>query len=146
MKVKLTFYLVVLFCITKSAQTAPYNIAPTAKVTASTILNSSYAAVNIADGIIGIHGKGEWACEGDTTDWGYIRFPWIQLDWDQPQVISKIVLYDRPNRNDHIAGGKLLFSDGSQVWVNEIPDDGTGKAIHFPEKKIYLGALCYNRR
>lgn len=117
------------------ANAGPGNIAPGAKVTVSTAHSSVFKGENVVDGIIGVDGTGEWACEGDTTDWGYIRLPWIQLEWDQPQMINKVILYDRPTLRHNIAGGKLLFSDGSVIWVNQIPADGTGKAIQFPTKK-----------
>jgi predicted alpha-1,2-mannosidase len=112
------------------------NIAPYAKVTASSSLNSQFKVENIKDGIIGVANKGEWACEGDTTDWGYVRFPWIQLDWSQPQAINKILLFDRPSLNNHIASGRLIFSDGSIIWVDEIPDDGTVKLVKFETKNV----------
>lgn len=114
----------------------PDNIAPKSTITVSTTLNQKYASSNVTDGIIGVRDIGEWACEGVTTDWGYVRFPWIQLDWESPQKIDRVVLYDRPAYNEHIAGGKLIFSDGSMIWVNEIPNDGTAKAIHFEPKKV----------
>ncbi|MGZ5247820.1 MAG: DUF7402 domain-containing protein, partial [Flavitalea sp.] len=91
----------------------PGNIASSATVTASTSLNKIFDAQHIIDGVIGIDGIGEWACEGVTTDWGYVRFPWIQLDWKQEQLVNRIVLFDRASDIEHIAGGKLLFSDGS---------------------------------
>ena len=112
------------------------NIASFAKVSASSSLNKQFKADNVTDGLIGVENKGEWACEGVTTDWGYVRFPWIQLDWDQPQAIDKILLFDRPSRKEHIAGGKLVFSDGSEVWVNQIPDDGTVKMVKFETKTV----------
>lgn len=112
------------------------NIAPYAKVTASSGLNNQFKADNIKDGLIGVANKGEWACEGVTTDWGYVRFPWIQLDWDQPQAIEKILLFDRPSLAEHIASGKLIFSDGSIVWVDEIPNDGTAKLVKFETKNV----------
>ncbi len=112
------------------------NIAPAATITASTTLNAQYDARNIADGKIGIDQAGEWACEGETTDWGYIRFPWIRLEWNTPQVINTIVLYDRPTLKEHIAGGRLEFSDGTVIWVNQIPNDGRGKAIRFADKTV----------
>lgn len=118
------------------AHATPDNIAPKAKVTASTILNDAYSADHVTDGIIGVPGMGEWACLGDTTDWGYIRFPWIQLTWDAPQKINRIVLFDRPSPKDHIAGGKLLFSDGSMLWVNQIANEGFGKEIRFDTKTV----------
>lgn len=112
------------------------NIAPMATITASTELNAQYKAANIADGIIGVDGKGEWACEGVSTDWGYIRFPWIQLQWEQPQTINRIVLYDRPSEAENIAGGRLIFSDGSEIYVNQLPKNGLGKAITFEAKTV----------
>lgn len=114
----------------------PDNIAVKADVTASTILNQEHAAQNVIDGLIGISGKGEWACEGITTSWGHIRLPWIRLQWQKPQVINRVVLYDRPSPAENIAGAKLLFSDGSIIWVNQIPGDGTAKAITFEAKTV----------
>jgi predicted alpha-1,2-mannosidase len=112
------------------------NIAPLAKVEASTVLHPDFAADKVVDGIIGVDNLGEWASEGDTTDWGYVRFPWIQLAWDEPQEINRVVLYDRPSAKDHIAGGRLQFSDGTEILVNQIPNDGTAKAIHFESKQV----------
>lgn len=112
------------------------NIAAKATVTASSSLNNQYKASNVTDGLIGIANKGEWACLGNTTDWGYIDFPWIQLDWKQPQAIDKIILFDRSSLEEHIASGKLIFSDGSEIWVNEIPNDGSAKLIKFHTKNI----------
>lgn len=118
------------------AQAGPGNIAPQAAVSVSTSLNTEYGGAKVTDGIIGIDGRGEWACEGVTTDWGYIRFPWIQLTWQQPQTINKVVLYDRASLHENIAGGKLVFSDGSMIWVNQLPGDGVGKAISFPARTV----------
>ena len=137
MNCKFFISLVFISCfICKNVYAGPNNIAPKAKVSASTSLNQNFAANNVIDGIIGIHEQGEWACEGATTDWGYLRFPWIQLDWQQPQTINKVVLYDRPSMKEHIAGGKLLFSDGSVIWVNQLSNDGSGKAIRFEPKTV----------
>ncbi len=135
-KIKQIGLLAVLAAINLIAFAGTDNIAPNAKVTASSTLSSQFRADNIKDGIIGVANKGEWACEGDTTDWGYIRFPWIQLDWNQPQAIDKILLFDRPALNNHIASGRLVFSDGSIVWVDQIPNDGTAKLVKFDTKKV----------
>ena len=72
--------LLLLSSLSISLLAGPGNIAPQATITASTELNAGFSARNIVDGVIRIPGKGEWACLGDTTDWGYIRFPWIQLE------------------------------------------------------------------
>ncbi len=114
----------------------PDNIALKAKVTASSSLDDAYTPHNAIDGIIRVPSKGEWVCLGDTTDWGYVKFPWIQLEWTTTQKINKVVLYDRPSMHEHIAGGKLLFSDGSMIWINQIPNDGAGKAITFDTKAV----------
>lgn len=112
------------------------NIAANATVTASSSFNNQYKASNVTDGLIGVANKGEWACKGFTIDWGYVDFPWIQLDWKQPQSIDKIILFDRPSSDEHIASGKLIFSDGSEIWVNEIPNDGSAKLIKFDKKNV----------
>lgn len=129
---------IILLCMASlSLLAGPDNIAPKAKVSVSTILNENCKAENIVDGIIGIPGQGEWVCQGVANQkWGTIRLPWVQLIWAKPQVINRIVLYDRPAQNEHIAGGKLVFSDGSLLWVNQIPNDGTGKAITFEPKTV----------
>ena len=128
-----SFFLLLTF---SEVQATPDNIAPKSTVTASTSLNAMYKPENITDGIIGVPGMGEWACLGDTTDWGYIRFPWIQLTWEQPQKINRIVLFDRASSKDHIAGGKLIFSDDSMLWVNQIPNEGFGKEVRFETKTV----------
>ena len=135
-KMKRAYSIILLCLLSRTVLAGPDNIAPKAKITASTSLNASYSPEKVTDGITGVTGMGEWACTGVTTDWGYIRFPWIQLTWEKPQMINKIVLYDRPSSKEHIAGGKLLFSDGSIVWVNQIPNDGTGKAVSFETKTV----------
>jgi predicted alpha-1,2-mannosidase len=132
----ITRSITVLFFFTAKAWAGPDNIASQASITASTYLGESYMPANVADGIIHIAGQGEWACQGDTTDWGYVRFPWLQLEWKSPQRVNRIVLYDRVTSRNHIATCKLLFSDGSTLWVNQIPDDGTGKAVEFQTKTI----------
>lgn len=135
-KIKQISIMALLAAINMIAFAGTDNIAPYATVTASSTLNSQFKPDNIKDGIIGVANKGEWACEGDTTDWGYVRFPWIQLDWSQSQAIDKILLFDRPALNNHIASGRLIFSDGSIVWVDEIPNDGTAKLVKFDTKNV----------
>lgn len=117
------------------AFSGPNNIAPKAKISASTSMKG-FLSENVKDGVIGIQSQGEWACEGETTFWGYIRYPWLQLDWSIPQHINKIVLFDRPGLGEHTAGGTLIFSDGSEILVTAIPNDGSPKTIEFPSKEV----------
>ena len=114
----------------------PDNIAPLAKVTVSTIMSDLYPGLQVTDGLIGIPDQGEWACEAQTVFWGYIRYPWIQLDWNTSKSINKVILYDRPSLAEHTAGGRLIFSDGSRVNVTAIPNDGTAKVVNFSARKV----------
>ncbi len=110
------------------------NIAPAAKITASTEAGANYAK-HIADGIISVDGKGEWVCEADTAYWGYIRLPWVQLEWDSAQWVNKVVLFDRATLAHNVKGVKMIFSDGSCEWINQLPSDGTGMVVSFKERK-----------
>lgn len=132
--IRLIILVAVLFC-SKNLLAGPGNIAGQATVTVSSSKDGNHSGKNLTDGIIGVDGLGEWACEGDTTDWGYIRLPWFELRWKEPQIVNKVVFYDRPTLRHNIAGGKLVFSDGSVVWVNQLPANGVGKAISFPARK-----------
>ena len=135
------FYLRFLWCIffitfAMGITAGPDNIAPQAEITVSTELDSQHSKKGINDGLIGIDGVGEWACEGETVFWGYIRYPWVQLTWPEEQIIDKIILYDRPVETEHTAGGTLFFSDGSEIVVTAIPNNGFAKMVTFPAKKV----------
>ncbi|MCB0686990.1 MAG: GH92 family glycosyl hydrolase [Saprospiraceae bacterium] len=137
-KIVLRIYIVMLVISFGTIQTmfaGPDNIAMQALVSSSTDLNSDFSKENIADGLIAIDGKGEWACQGETTFWGYIRYPWIKLTWEDTQFVDRIILYDRATLTEHTAGGTLFFSDGSEVVVTAIPNDGSAKLVTFPAKK-----------
>lgn len=114
----------------------PGNIAGIATVKASVEWDSNFAAANINDGIIRIPNLGEWASDSHTTFWGAVNYPWIQLSWDTAHCIDKIVFYDRPTLDAHLAGGTLEFSDGSKLSVNLIPNDGSACVVTFPPKSI----------
>lgn len=84
---------------------SPYNIAPQSRVSASSVLNESYDAACVIDQVIRIADKGEWASKSGMTFWGQIDYPWIQLDWEEPVTINKVVLYDRPAKG-YACGGR----------------------------------------
>ena len=114
----------------------PENIAGSAKVTASARLNSDFDIVNVNDGVARYTNIGEWASDSKMNFWGGVNYPWVQLDWDSPQTINKIVLFDRATLNAHTAGGTLYFSDGTEISVTAIPNDGSPKTVSFPDKKV----------
>ena len=95
----------------------PYNIAPQARVSASSSIDAGHDAAKVTDGLIRVPGKGEGVSKSTETFWGQIDYPWIQLDWERPVNINKIILYDRPAMEAHVAGGVLHFSDGSTINV-----------------------------
>jgi len=118
------------------AWAGPDNIAPQAEVTASSQYGGAYAARHVTDGVIRIQEQGEWACKGQTTWWGLIKYPWITLTWPAEQTIDRVVLYDRPAQAEHTAGGILEFSDGSMIRVFALPNDGSPKQLRFAPKRI----------
>lgn len=132
---KLTLLFLALGCyMTLSA--GPYNIASLAKVTASSEMDAKHNASLVVDGIIGVENKNEWASASGQTSWGAIDYPWIKLEWNKAQNINQIILYDRPIQDSHVAGGTLHFSDGTSIFVNQIPNDGRAKTVSFPTKNV----------
>lgn len=115
------------------ASAGPDNIAPQARVTASSV-RDGYSAGAVTDGIIRIDGQGEWASDARQMFWGETDYPWIQLDWTEPVTIGAVTLYDRPGPQSHTAGVTLRFSDGSYVDVNGIPEDGAPRTVTFPAR------------
>ncbi len=61
----------------------------------------------------------------------------VTLTWKEDQSASHVLLYDRPNANDDVLAGKLVFSDGSSQEFGPLPADGkTPLKIDFPAKTI----------
>lgn len=125
-----------LFICCGQVTAGPGNVAGDATVTSSTQLSKESAPSFATDGIIGLENKSEWVCKGSGVFWGYIEYPWLQLDWDLPQTIDKIILYDRPTLDEHTAGGTLEFSDGSKILVRSIPNDGSAKLVEFESRQV----------
>ncbi|MEO5715936.1 MAG: discoidin domain-containing protein [Luteolibacter sp.] len=105
------------------------NLAVLAKFSASSEFNESYAASNVADGVVGETGRGEWASKGEAD-------PWIKMEWQDKVSVNRIVLRDRPNGSDNIQQGILTLSDGSSIKVTDMSNDGSPKTIEFPAKSI----------
>ncbi|MEH6682556.1 MAG: GH92 family glycosyl hydrolase [Sediminicola sp.] len=111
------------------------NIALLAVASASeTTIGFGEQSVN--DGQVHFDGMGEWASNSSMNFWGGINYPWVQLDWETPQTTNRVVLYDRPSLGSHTAGGTLFFSDGSEISVTAMENNGSPKTIVFPEKEI----------
>jgi hypothetical protein len=110
-------------------QVYDWNLAKTANISASSEYSSQYAAKNVADGIIGQWGTGEWASNSEAN-------PWVQMNWTSSQTINTIIFYDRPDSSDWSQGGTLTFSDGSSVTVTGIPNNGAALQVSFPDKTV----------
>lgn len=133
---KKLLFILLLHCCCFCIYAGPGSIANKATVTASSENTEKGKAANVVDGIIRIDGKGEWVSKSTVTFWGQIDYPWIQLDWQQPQSINKIIVYDRVSDASHNAGGILIFSNGTRIPVLQIPNNGAAKVISFPEQTV----------
>ena len=51
----------------------PYNIAPQARVSASSSIDAGHDAAKVTDGLIRVPGKGEWVSKSTETFWGTDR-------------------------------------------------------------------------
>ncbi|MDR1455803.1 MAG: glycoside hydrolase family 92 protein, partial [Tannerella sp.] len=114
----------------------PGNIASFARVTVSSELSPESGGSKAIDGRIGVNNRHEWASKSSITYWGQIDYPWIQLTWDSPRAINRIILYDRASADSHTAGGTLHFSDGTRLPVHAIPNNGLAKTVDFPSRKV----------
>ncbi len=79
----------------------------------------------VVDGFPGDHTK-EWATDGGGAG------SWLKLTWSSPVTLATIVLFDRPNGNDQITSATLTFSNGTQIPVGALPNDGTGLTVNVP--------------
>jgi hypothetical protein len=81
----------------------------------------------------------EWVSDGEKGT------AMIRLNWNQPEKVTKVWLFDRPNLKDQVISGMLVFSDGSTINVSELPNDSKScKEISFPEKTITWMAFFVN--
>jgi 1-phosphatidylinositol phosphodiesterase len=112
-----------------TAIAAVRNIAPKATVATSSEYMSAYSGAKVGDGIIGRQDVGEWASAGQLS-------PTIVLSWGAVRTVNGVVLFDRNNLVDSIGAGTLSFSDGSQVQVGALPNDGSAHYVSFSEKNV----------
>lgn len=117
------------------------NIAPYATVTASSQTmytgQVAQAAVDgVVDGLLRVSPtefgskKNEWVAEGERGS------AWIELNWVTQVDVGKVVLYDRISCKNHVLGGTLLFSDGSEIRVGELNNMGGPTTVEFEPKTV----------
>ena len=107
------------------------NLAVLAKVSASSS-EDGHSPSDVVDGQVGgypEHPDQEWSAFRQTTGAS------LKLDWDAPQAVRRIVLYDRPNTTDQVTSGIIRFSDGSTLEFGDLVDNASAPlALEFPEK------------
>ncbi|WP_217168904.1 glycoside hydrolase domain-containing protein [Streptomyces sp. AC512_CC834] len=101
-----------------------------AKATASSELDEEHGAAHAIDGRpLRAPTDVEWASAGEKS-------PWIELTWDEPRTLRKVVLSDRADNDSNVRSGRLEFSDGSGVDVKDIPADGGRKTVRFEKRDV----------
>ncbi|KAE8335098.1 putative deacetylase LmbE-like domain-containing protein [Aspergillus arachidicola] len=108
------------------------NVAHNATATTSSQnADSGQTAEAALDGIIdGYPGRAttEWATVGGKSG------STLRLTWAQPQSISEVYLYDRPNVDDQVTGGILQFNNRSDITVHVLDNYGKPNRIQFEAK------------
>lgn len=132
---KKTIFSVILLCCISFLNATTYNIAPEAVGTASSFVEN-YPASHALDGKARINGQNEWRSQSTQTFWGQINYPWLELRWKEKRDISRIILYDRPTPDSHVAGVTIHFSDSSKIFVNSIPNNGAPKVVDFEPRNV----------
>ena len=114
----------------------PYvNIAPSASVTASSeSVDMGALAISAVDGCIDGYPAGPWTCEWRAENEG--TGAWLLLTWGNAYTVDRVVLYDRPNSDDHILSAILSFSDGSTLHVGPLDNGGAAVEYTFASKVI----------
>jgi hypothetical protein len=110
-----------------------FNAARDASVTASST-ERDYSAAGAVDGVPDgyPHGKQyEWASDKEKSG------AMLTLNWNEPQTVDTILLYDRPNKDDQVTLAVIAFDDGTGLSVGELPNDGKEPVeLRFPPKTI----------
>jgi hypothetical protein len=115
----------------KTSAPASLDLARTAKATASSATDESPPSGAI-DGVVNGYPKErqhEWSSNAEHAG------ATLTLTWDHPMTFSEVALYDRPNENDQVLAGRLVFDDGSVIPFGELANDGkTPTIVKFPSK------------
>jgi LmbE family N-acetylglucosaminyl deacetylase len=110
------------------------DVAGAARATASSeSTQTGQRAAAVLDGVVAgfpADPGAEWATVGGREG------SWLQLDWPTPVPVDQVVLHDRPNADDQVLSGTLLFSDGTTVQVGALENGGAATPVRFPAKVV----------
>ncbi|GAA5954834.1 hypothetical protein JCM3765_007787 [Sporobolomyces pararoseus] len=65
----------------------------------------------------------------------------LSITWPTSIFVSTLVFYDRPNLNDQITSGRVLFSDGSIYSIGTLPNNGS--ALVVPINTVQTNSLVF---
>ncbi len=69
----------------------------------------------------------------DTKEWSTEyqgKYGWINLDWKSEQIIKTITFFDRPNIDDNVTGGTVIFDNWQSFNIGELDNSGKPKVIN----------------
>ena len=99
----------------------PFNIAPEAKVTASSYREGGEPS-NVVDGKSRVLNRFEWVSDAEMPYWQQMKFPWIRLDWEEERYVDKVILYDRPDLDAYLRGvGRCVCAEDfmDAPWIEK---------------------------
>ena len=108
-----------------NARLSRLNLAPLATVTVSSVEERNQANEGVVDDV---PDERQWVSAGETAG------AWIELEWNEPMLVSEIELHDRSSLVENILRGTLLFDDGSAIPVPPLPPDGSAWRSTFPPR------------
>jgi LmbE family N-acetylglucosaminyl deacetylase len=110
------------------------NVASQASFSASSeSTGSGQSASKVADGVVdGYPGDAtrEWATQNEGVG------AWIQMTWTAPRTLGRVVLHDRPNAQDQILAGVILFGDGSTLAIGPLSNNAGPVTYTFPARSV----------
>ena len=106
---------------------APSAVATASSENAADGQTAAKAIDGVVDGYPGDYTR-EWATQAGKAG------SWLNLAWNAPVTVDRVVLHDRPNGDDNITAGTLTFVDGTTVSVGALDPTGAATTVSFPAR------------
>ncbi|GAA5836904.1 hypothetical protein JCM11251_005819 [Rhodosporidiobolus azoricus] len=106
------------------------NLARWASVSASSQVDESPAKAVIDGKIGGYLADGTGVDSQEWSSYGEGAGAWIQLNWEKEQTLNQIALFDRPNFDDQVISGYVIFADGTGVSFGALDNKGAAYWIN----------------